>query len=419
MVTMAQSSSTHTDSEFFSDGTALELARAGGSGEVNLLAYSNGSARLAPTVEHHGVTYAPTAIGTTVAQRLVLPNGIIAHASTGEHISLIKSAVHSTGVVDETNANIAAYFALASAVADLLATAPLLAVTGTVSGASLFLQVLGRCCRHSIFLAEMSARVVTAISVESIHPTLLALQVAPDQATARWLSSSSHRGFLVPCGAKLHDSFCAKALYLGEETVQPPDAVRVDLLPVLSPTTISQSELDKIAAEVQPRLLGYRLAFRAELSRGGVRLAATPTSDASRPWLPALFEKAAQTELAELLRDQVDDAATQRAMSPIAMLIECGLAVCHESKPNVRVAELAELLNVALAGRGEPQAQSRAVGAMLKSVGLTTKRLDHKGRGLVLSESVCRRIHRLARDFQVPAAATGDMRCALCPEFWG
>jgi len=420
MVTsVSQHLSTRTDSEYFSDGTALELARAEGSGELTLLTCSNGAAMLAGASDHLGVTYTPAAIHESLAQRLILPSGIIAHASTTDLIHLVQSAVHSTGVVDDTNASIAAYFALASAVADLLPAAPVLAITGTLFGASQFLQVLGRCCRHSIFLAEMSARVVSAISVESVHPTLLALQVAPDDATIRWLSGSSHRGFFTVSGAKLRDAFCAKALYLGQDMAQPPDAIRVNLLPVSPRTAISDSELDEIAAAAQPRLLGYRLAYRAEMSRAAIPIPLSPTSDASRPWFSALFEEAAQQKLAELLRDQVDDAATDRSLSSVAMLVECGLAVCHEGKCEVRVGELAELLNVALAGRGEPTVESRAVGALLKKVGLRTERLDQRGRGLKFSDDMRRRLHRLARDFQVPVAATGDIRCTLCTEFWG
>src|SRR5437868_2178663 len=115
MVTAAsQTPIIYTDSEFFPDGTALELVHAKDSKELMLLEYANGSAQLAPTIKSNGRTYAPAAIDETLARRLVLPGRISAHGSTRDLTRLIKCVVQSTGVIHNGNVTIASYFAIAS-----------------------------------------------------------------------------------------------------------------------------------------------------------------------------------------------------------------------------------------------------------------------------------------------------------------
>jgi hypothetical protein len=87
----------------------------------------------------------------------------------------------------------------------------------------------------------------------------------------------------------------------------------------------------------------------------------------------------------------------------------------HEEKKHcVRVGELTTAVNAILEQRGELlELKPRTIGYRLRALGLTTKRLDAAGRGLLLLAAIRRRIHRLARDYGVPVAPSVQ-RCSYC-----
>jgi hypothetical protein len=69
-----------------------------------------------------------------------------------------------------------------------------------------------------------------------------------------------------------------------------------------------------------------------------------------------------------------------------------------------------------LKGRGERVAlEPRAVGATLRSLGLIAKRTS-EGYRLLLTDSICRRIHELARQFEVAAVQEKKEMCSYCIE---
>ena len=78
---------------------------------------------------------------------------------------------------------------------------------------------------------------------------------------------------------------------------------------------------------------------------------------------------------------------------------------------------MASCVNSSLKQVGEEaDLKPRAVGAILKSLGFATEKLDSFGRGIQLTHQVKRRIHQLQRSYDLKAADAASRDCALCEE---
>lgn len=104
-----------------------------------------------------------------------------------------------------------------------------------------------------------------------------------------------------------------------------------------------------------------------------------------------------------------------RLTDPRVPLIEVLWSWCHESKrQKLHVAEIAVDLNDVLSLEGDLKLGDRLVGSILKSLGLRTRKLDGKGRGLRLDPPMRKLIHELARAHKVPSAKTPFLGCPEC-----
>lgn len=93
-------------------------------------------------------------------------------------------------------------------------------------------------------------------------------------------------------------------------------------------------------------------------------------------------------------------------------------ARCHEAKRDrLYVGEITLDLNAKIiASGGQLELSDRMVGSVLKSLGLTTRRLDRHGRGLVLDGPTRLRIHRLALEHNAPSAEEAFPGCTECAQ---
>ncbi|MBV9086082.1 MAG: hypothetical protein JOY79_01235 [Acidobacteriaceae bacterium] len=370
------------------------------------------------SVDQDNTTYAPVDLPEGFVDSIILPRGLEAHGSTRELLETIERALLSSGTVDEEGAAIAAHFALATSVTGLTQSAPFLVVSGPVLQAVEFLRMLRRCCRHGLALAEISPRTVRAIPFSKIRPSVVALSLASDAGSARWLHGSTFAEFLTASGASLQSCLAPKAVCLQDGQPVPAGAVPVHLHPNRTFVRLSDEELAAVEAAVQPRLLSYRLAFHASIASG--RPVIEPScSVASQAFLDALFEEDARAAAMKLLRFDEQTEQTERSSCPESITIECLLAVCHEGKRQVRVNEVAELVNTTLTLRGELELSARGLGETLKRLRLLTERLDSQSRGLKFSKLTRRRLHRLAYEYGIPAATSKIIKCEFCSETWG
>ena len=100
---------------------------------------------------------------------------------------------------------------------------------------------------------------------------------------------------------------------------------------------------------------------------------------------------------------------------PRVPVIESLWVRCHEEgREKLHVAEVAVDVNDVLSLKGDLKLEDRLVGSVLKSLGLRTRKLDRKGRGLDLDPPIRKLIHELALAYNVPSAETPFTGCLEC-----
>ena len=125
-----------------------------------------------------------------------------------------------------------------------------------------------------------------------------------------------------------------------------------------------------------------------------------------------------QSRLVELLKPQELDAGVRNSTSIIRVVIEAGLAFCHDKKrESAFVGDVSDLSNGILHGRGETvELEPRAVGDILRSLGLFMQRLGRAGRGILLLNETRGKIHQLARAHEVRCSEVVADGCPVCIE---
>ena len=181
---------------------------------------------------------------------------------------------------------------------------------------------------------------------------------------------------------------------------------------------------EALAAHFQNRLLNFRLTNFSAVTSSifDPPELSSPIREIARS-LGSCFsnDHDLQSELVGLLRDADLQAQVQLSTGKLSLLLECLLVRCHESQgqknAGVHVGALAEDMLALSAGRSNPiDLKPRAVGELLRDLGLETQRLDRNGRGILLCSQIAGRVHQLAMQFRVPTITTGAQQCALCEE---
>lgn len=236
----------------------------------------------------------------------------------------------------------------------------------------------------------------------------------------------------VTVGEQLVDSFGAKVLCSRQpasDTALASRALHIAMVPTrknLQP--LDELTVERFAADFQPRLLMFRLRnYREFCSDLGEISSFNPRMrDLLRALLSPLrgFKdtpntKKALNSLVEALNDQERQAFVERAHEPEALVIAALFWCCHQPETSaVFVGQIASSVNTCRKRIGEEaDLKPRAVGSILKSLGLTTDKLDSFGRGLRLTVEVRRRIHGLLQAYNLKSEEPTRTRgCVMCEE---
>jgi hypothetical protein len=296
--------------------------------------------------------------------------------------------------------------------------APYLILTGTEAEARVVLELLMYLVRRALPLAEINVEVFDCLSMH-IQPTLLIGRVHPSMW--RVLSSSNHPHAYLPNKKGLTDLYRAKAAYAGPTLGEVGDDAFLNIhctpiggrLPVINGAT-----LEKIAADLQPRLLDYRFKYVAQVRQADFDAPTLPTPlrMTARALGACIVDKSEwQVEIVRLLESRAELLRASRMLDPNCVAIEALLTHCHGENGPIRVGvnELAATATAILTDRGESAAfESKRMGTQLRLFGFRPKR-DSKVFAIHLMSDVRRLAHRLARDHHA-----GDSEQALpgCPD---
>jgi hypothetical protein len=177
----------------------------------------------------------------------------------------------------------------------------------------------------------------------------------------------------------------------------------------------------EIANRFQPRLLMYRLNNFRRIANSSVDFPdfVPPVREvacclaACVPDMPEV-----RPEMTFLLEKRNRQVQSDREIDPKLIVLQAMLSFSHQAdRKSVRVAEVASAVNAILEEQGEMfELNAKAAGGKLGLLGLSTKRLDAKNRGMLLTDARRQLIHKRAWDFGV--TETRDLQhCEYCKHF--
>ncbi len=414
-----------TGGELFADGASIELILDAETERLNLLLSDGENHSVGPRVEYGGRVYVPADLDRSILRALTWPTKRMPYGSTEQLFTALRDLLTNHGFPTEVALS-TTYDVFATWFPECLPAAPCLVIAGPRPEANLLLQLLGCLVRHALPLAEVSRAGLCSLPMD-LHPTLLIDLEHVSPSTRRLLSASNNPNAYVPRNEALVNLYCAKAIYRGDslgDDVFSDAALRINLAPSRGRLPILDAKTQQeIATKLQSQLVAYRCRNVAKVRESQFDLPgfASVTRILARVLGGCIVDAPElQAGLVPLLEEQEQEIRAARWVDLRCVVIEALLYHCHHSqKESVHVGEIAFVVNTILKGRGETvQLEAKEVGGIVRSLGLSPKR-DTKGWAIRLTDEVRRRIHRLARDFDVSAVREGVAMCPHCSEILG
>jgi hypothetical protein len=411
---------TPTTAESLADGTMLDFVRV--EGESKLLVWRNNRPRVAGRFEFGNRLYEPMSLESTVLDAVRFPGGIAGYGSTEQLFEKILDAASKfTGLADRELRPIP-YWALSSCFPELLTALPTLVVTGpSWADAHSFLRLLRCLCRRGVLVAELTPGAFLSLPMH-LRPTILMEQSRIARQLRGYLRAGSSRGARAPKGDGFLDLHCVKALYCGDEDLDselPEGVLRISLFPARTNAAFFDvREEDRLAAEIQPQLLQYRLRnFQAvQTSRFDAPGFTTGVRDLARSLGASVVGDPTLTAgVTSLLSAQDEYVRASWSTLPDFAIIVAVLAFVHEKKEQrVPVKKLTKFVNAALSASGEIKEYSAVeIGRLLSRLNLPRSRTAD-GMVIALTREVSRRVHELKRRYGVTTTPASFPGCPDC-----
>ncbi len=426
----------------FPDGALVDLVRnSRDPKKAEFLIWKNGQSRIEKTYHYGGKEFVPRPLDPSLLKAVRLPEGIEPCGGAEQLLDAMGQCLSVCVDLEDKQLRLVCKFVLYTWFQDRFPVAPYLWLIGPYgAGKTTLLRLLQCLCRRGITVSDLTAASLYSLPA-SIKPTLLIDEFesrpnARDRDLLRLLRSGSTRGGHVVRGARIYESFCAKIVasrQSSRDAALASRAVFISLrptrktLPALDDTT-----LEVIAGKFQSKLVDYRLQNYAKVSTNfGCEVPDfTPRmKDVARALAaPLLGNSELVRDLFSGLSAQDEDAKLNRYGEPEWVVAAALFADCHKETGELTMGNLAFSVGRALAENCETYRLSpRAVGEILRSLGLATQKLGNQGRGLRLTQNVIRQIHQIVRDLGLKRsdilpwiavdAGHGGPPCALCQEF--
>jgi hypothetical protein len=410
-----------TAGEHFPNATIDLVADPSDSYRLNLVLWDGSSATVAPRIEYGRATYEPIALEPSLVNAVQWPKCPIEFGSTRNLFGRVLGLITQHLEIREAFARLLTYFVFSTWFPDRLSLAPGLAIVGSAHSAGVQALKLLRClCRRSILLAEASHASLLSLPLH-LSPTLLLNRPVLTRGLRSFLSSSNRRGLGAVKSGKVLEVCCPKAVYFGMDEI-PQDLASVMIqVPVLSATaqaSVEDGALDEITAEIQGKMLAYRLANHSRVRISDLQ--GMNFTDQAREVAMNLSSCMDDAGLAggvvPLLKEQNDLVRGQPDRALEEAILGAILTCLHEKKDRVQVKEITALANSLLRTEGEIiEFEPAAVGHRLNGFSLWRTR-QNEGMFLLLGRDTSRLVHRLALAFGVPWDVNSVPDCPACQE---
>jgi hypothetical protein len=411
-----------TAGESFPDATIDLVADPSDSYRLNLLFWDGSIATVAPRIEYARSTYEPIALEPSLVHAVQWPKCPIKYGSTRNLFDRVLSLIAQHVEIQDTSARLLTYFVLSTWFPDRLSLAPGLTGLGPADSEGVQLLRLLRClCRRSMLLAEASQASLLSLPLQ-LSPTLLMNRPMLTRPLRSFLSTSNRRGLGTVKRGKVLEVCCRKAVYFGMDEISQDIASIMIQIPLSSATApksvLEDGALNKITAELQGKMLAYRLAnysririshlhgmnFTHQTREIAMNLAACIVDDAELA-----------SGVVPLLKEQDDHVRGQPDRKLDAAILGAVLACSHEEKSDrVQVKEITALANTLLRTQGEIiEYRPEEVGHRLDGLSLGRTR-QNEGMFLLLGRDTSRLVHRLALGYGVSWDVNSVPTCPDC-----
>ena len=415
---------TETGGEIFAMGVMLELVRDAADDEIKLMRSDGPDVSTSFRFDVNGKVFVPPTLDGDLVKAFVLPSGVADYGSTAALFDDLRRLFREHPGLSEECVSKAAFYALATWFSEY--TAPLLLVSAPdACGLLMLLDQLRCACRRSIYISHITSGGLWSLPLW-LHPTVIIDQPKPTKELLRVVRAMSRPGVRIPRNGRLLDVYCPIVLCT-EDSVSDSwllhNSIQIEIMPTSArfPRILPQA-LREISRELQAKLLSYRSInfVKVQHSTFDAPQLAFPTREIARTLGDCIVDDhELQSSIISLLKEQDEDTRIRRTTTFEAVVIEAGLIFCHEQekRDSAYVGEFAAVSNAILEGRGEQiELEPRAVGDILRSVGLFTRRLGPAGRGVLLVSEIRRKIHELAWRFGVRSIEDSVDRCGFCSE---
>jgi hypothetical protein len=346
----------------------------------------------------------------SLCMSLTLPSAIREYGSTKTLFDSIVALLRNHVPLSEKDCLLVAYWSIATWFLDFLPFLPSLVLTGPALAADRLLRTLVAICRRPWMLADMSSAVLLKLPLSGLRPTLLIRRPQLNGRFAALLDASNQRGYLAYGGQNFHELYSAKCIYIGEQAslrATVPNSIHVHVSGE-SRRHLSQLPTDADIQTFQQKLLFYRFLWH-DVVRGSKsqdsQLHFRPELGATVQVLGAacVSEPDLKHGIMELLQERDEQSRVDVASSLNGIVLRALLLYCHQTdKQEVFVREIAEAASGIWRQDGESlRIRSERAGFVLKDLGLYSRRLGSKGRGLILDKSTQSQVHQLAYTYDV------------------
>jgi len=421
--TNENSAPTKTGGEIFANGVMLDLIRDAADDEIKLIRSDGPNVSISARFDVNGRVLVPPTLDGDVMNAINLPSNATDYVSTAALFDDLRGLFQEHPGLSQESVSKAAFSSLATWFPEF--APPLLLVSAPdASGSRLLLEQLRCACRRSMIIGDITRSGIWSLPLW-LHPTIIIARSNPTKDLLRVLRAMRQPGMRVPQKGQLLDVFCPIVLCT-EEPVRDSwlleNSIQIELATTATRPRIAPQAPREISRDLQAKQLLYRLRnfVKVEHSDFDAPQLAFPTREIARALGDCIVDdRELQSRVVSLLEEQDEDTRVRRTTTFEAVVVETGLLFCHEKEKRewAYVGEFAKVSNAILEGRGEEiELEPRAVGDILRSVGLFTRRLGRAGRGILLVREIRRKIHELAWRFGVLSIEDGVDRCEFCSE---
>ncbi len=424
---------TEIDFAELKDGTLVELVEdSKNPGRTCFAVWKDGEVRFVDRLEQDGQVFLPLARTNGVLGRLRLPIAAIPYESVQALLRRLESLISQCVAVDEKLVPVLADFVLSTWFVDRLEVAPYLSVVGLPqSGKTTLLRVLSLVCRRSLLIADItSASFYQACA--RFMPTILIDEtgsIRSNPTLRHILRSGTTRDVLAVRKNRTFHSFGAKVISWLEPPDDPALNSRCVLIPMFESKSTAlvrtdESEVRQWAAQLKAQLLRFRFENYKR-----VESAPVPGDEGlrarTRDLLRALTAAHADVQRSQgLLRlFESGQGVQQEPLDPEHNAVLRALfSMVHlrEDFTSIWISDLTQQVNVFLELEGEKlRLQPRKVGAVLTSLGFSSRARTNSGWVLSLTRRDAEKLHQLAASYGVDRArrsfrGISPDKCTLC-----